>query len=380
MGGWSGSGTSHNVVKVSASNALLTGLSTDANTVKLDTSNNTIKIASTDNTIQFSQTSNQNNIKITDAGGDIATVSTPSQLSGTSSIRGLDTQSYCNAYDVYNNKYDNLTMTPSPSGPSNYYNALDVYTRNPSSTVNNSIFGASGTNTGINMYPIPIKQKQLVMSGTTATANGILGGLNSTQTISNTDWGIKQAKTFYISMSVGGTAKTFYYDYVDTNGNERTMNYTIPTPISLWYQLPLQTGFTEQMVGINNVRVSTSLTTNDTYFISNSPSSVNTVCSGTYGRTYNAVITIPINAIGYVSNISMFNATASNICLWKYDAITGARKNIYYYNTPFATNHTQSGFEGSLGGIIQSGEAILLGNENTNVMVAFANVVIKYLS
>ena len=380
MGGWSGTGTSHNVVKVSASNALLTGLSTDANTVKIDTSNNTIKIASTDNTVQFSQTSNQNNIKITDAGGDIATISTPVVLSGSTTIRALDSQSYVNAYDVYNNVYNNLTMVTDQQ-QSTLYRALDVYARNPATVVDKTLFGASsGTYSGINMYPVQPKVKQLVMSGTTATANGILGGLNSTQTISNVDWGITKPKTFYISMTAGGTAKTFFYDYIDTNGNERTMNYTISTPITNWYALPLQTGYTEQMVGINNVRVSSSLTTADTYFISTSTSSVNTVCSGTYGRTLNAVITIPNNAIGYVSNFSIFNAVASNMNLWKYDAITGARKNIYYYNTPFATNHLPSGFEGSLGGILQAGEAVLGGNENTNSMVMFANVVIKYLS
>ena len=366
-------------VAIDTNNSTIKIASTD-NTIKISSTDNTIKIASTDNTVQFSQTSNQNNIKITDAGGDIATVSTPYLPSGTSSIRGLDTQACINALDIYNNTYDNVTLTPSTSGPNAGYKALDTYVRNPSTTVNNSIFGASGTNTGINMYPVPIKQKQLVMSGTTATANGILGGLNSTQTISNVDWGITKPKTFYISMTAGGTAKTFFYDYIDTNGNERTMNYTIPAPISNWYALPLQTGFTEQMVGINNVRVSASLTINDTYFISTSTSSANTVCSGTYARTLNAVITIPNNAIGYVSNVFMFNAIASNFNLWKYDAITGARKNIYYYNTAFATNHMASGYEGALGGILQPGEAVLGGNENSNSMVVFANVVIKYLS
>jgi hypothetical protein len=359
----------------------MVGITSSANTIKIDTSNNTIKIASTDNTIQFSQTSNQNNIKITDAGGDIATISTPQQISGTSSIRGLDAQSYVNAYDTYNNAYDNLTMTSSlnPSGAV-FYKALDTYVRNPSTTVNNSLFGGTGTTTGINMYSQPVKQKQLVMSGTTASVNGILGGQGSSQTISNVDWGITKPKTFYISMASGGTAKTFYYDYIDTNGNERTGTYTIPTPITNWYALPLQTGFTEQMVGINSVRVSSTLTTNDTYYISNTQSTANTVCSGSYGRTYNAVITIPNNAYAYVSNSMMSNAVANFFNFWKYDAITGARKNIFYYPTSFAINHAVAGCDGSLGGILQAGEAVLGGIEAGSNMVLFANVVIKYLS
>jgi hypothetical protein len=39
-----------------------------------------------------------------------------------------------------------------------------------------------------------------------------------------------------------------------------------------------------------------------------------------------------------------------------------------------------SGYEGALGGILQPGEAVLGGNENSNSMVVFANVLIKYLS
>jgi hypothetical protein len=319
---------------------------------------------------------------ITDAGGDVATISTPYQVTGTSSIRGLDTQAIGVAYDPYNNAYDNLSMTNSLNpAPSNLYKALDVYARNPATVVDKTLFGAaSGSYSGINMYPIQPKVKQLVMSGTTSTANGLLGGVGSTQTISNVNWGITQPKTFYISMAAGGAQRTFYYDYVDTNGNERTMGYTIPTPITNWYALPLQTGYTEQMVGINSVRVSGSLTTADTYYISNTQSTANTVCSGTYGKTYNAVITIPNNAIGVVTNFAIYNGVASNFNLWKYDNQSGARKNIYYYNTPFATNHIASGYEGSLGGILQPGEAVLGGNENANTMVAFGNVLIKYLS
>jgi hypothetical protein len=322
----------------------------------------------------------QTQATLVDAGGDVATISTPVVLSGSTTIRALDSQSYVNAYDVYNNVYNNLTMVTDQQ-QSTLYKALDVYARNPSTTVDKTLFGAaSGTYSGINMYPIQPKVKQLVMSGSTATANGILGGHNSTQTISNVNWGITQPKTFYITMNAGSAQRTFYYDYVDTNGNERTMGYTIPTPITNWYALPLQTGFTEQMVGINNVRVTASLTTADAYFISNTQSIANTVCSGTYGRNFNAVITIPNNAIGYVSNVFMYNAVASNFNLFKYDNQSGARKNIYYYNTAFATNHMASGYEGALGGILQPGEAVLGGNENSNSMVVFANVVIKYLS
>jgi hypothetical protein len=359
----------------------MVGITSSANTIKIDTSNNTIKIASTDNTIQFSQTSNQNNIKITDAAGDIATVSTPYLPSGTSSIRGLDTQACVNALDIYNNTYDNVTLTPAASGPNAGYKALDTYVRNPTTTVDKTLFGASsGTYTGINMYPVQPKVKQLVISGTTTAVNGIVGGQGSTQTISNVNWGITQSKTFYISMLAGGAQRTFYYDYVDTNGNEHTMNYTIPTPITNWYALPLKTGETSLMVGINSVRVTASLTVNDFYYISNTQSTATAVCSGQYGRTYNAIITIPNNAIGYVSNLMMSNATANFFNLWKYDNQTGARKNIFYYPTVFAINHASAGCDGSLGGYLQPGEAVLGGIESGSNLVLFGNVVIKYLS
>ena len=329
--------------------------------------------------VEFSQTSNQNNIKITDAEGDIATISTPFQLTGTSSIRGLDTQSYVNAYDVYNNEYKNLTCVPSQTNPSNLYRALDTYIRNDITTFNNSIFGASGTTTGINMYSIPVKQKQLVMSGTSATANGILAGGGSTQTIASADWGITKPKIFSIFMTAASVIKTFYYDYIDIFGNERTGTFTPPT-VNAWHQLPFQTGFTDNMVGINNVRVSASLLANDVYYIAYNASITNAVATGTFSRSFCGIITIPNNAIGHVSNVTIFNGVASNFNLHKCDAITGARKNIYYYNTPFASNHAPAGFEGALGGILEPGSAIFGANENANSMTVFANVVIKYLS
>ena len=262
---------------------------------------------------------------------------------------------------------------------------VNTYINNASTTVNRTIFGATGataginTNTGINTYSIPIKQKQLVISGSTGTSKGVLAGANSTFTIGVADWGITKPKIFSIFMNATSVAKTFFYDYVDTKGNERTGTLTVPT-VNAWHQLPLQSGFTEQMVGINNVRVSASLLENDAYFIAFNADLANTVCSGIFGRTYNAVITIPNNAIGYVSNVMMSNAANNYFNLWKYDAITGARSNIFYYPTVITVNHAAAGYEGSLGGLLKPGEAVLGSIESASNMVLFGNVVIKYLS
>ena len=180
-------------------------------------------------------------------------------------------------------------------------------------------------------------------------------------------------------MSATSVAKTFYYDYVDTNGNERTGTFTVPT-VNAWHQLPLQTGFTEQMVGINSVRVSTSLSATDSYQIAFNATFANTINSGERGRYYNAVITIPNNAYGYVSNAMMTNSTANWFNFWKYDAITGARRNIFYQPTSFVTQSAVAGYGGSIGGILNAGEAVLAGCESSSNIVYFGNVVIKYLS
>jgi hypothetical protein len=301
----------------------------------------------------------------------------------------INTNSAVYALDSSAGTCDTVTYTlvneSLSTGGTRAHRSLDTYINNASTTVDRTIFGATGataginTNTGINTYSIPIKQKQLVMSGSTGTSNGVLAGANSTFTIASTDWGITKPKTFSIFMTTGSVIKTFFYDYVDTNGNERTGTLT-PTTVNAWHQLPLQTGFTEQMVGINSVRVSASLLADDVYYIAYNASIATAVASGTFSRTFCGIITIPNNAIGYVSNFTVFNGIASNFNLHKCDAITGARKNIYYYNTPFSTNHAPAGFEGALGGILRPGEAVFSANENANTMVMFANVVIKYLS
>jgi len=348
MGGWSGSGTSHNVVKVSASNALLTGLSTDANT---------IKIASTDNTIQFSQTSNQNNIKITDAEGDIATVSTPTTTTTPSTIRGLDTQSYLNAYNFLTDLYGNLTSTlSSPATPSGSYNALDVYARNPSTQVVN--YGQTSVNglSGLNMYQIYPKKIHYTLSGRTESgaSNVIMGGAGSSKLIYDVAFGKASPQTFSAVITAGtGFPKTIRYEYVNSDGVLKTdgsisisavntvVNLTPSSIISVnKHWIAGTVGSTDQVV----IRFGTTNTV------------ANTICHSDVDDYNNGVITVPNGYIGYLTNIGPFSPTACFFGVIKWDENSYRSVSYPFYNQ--SNTDISSGYNGSLGGIYTAGESI----------------------
>jgi hypothetical protein len=184
-------------------------------------------------------------------------------------------------------------------------------------------------------------------------------------------------------MASGSTQRTVQYEYVDVNGIERTMTYLIPSPVTTWTALPLATA--DAAVCINSIKSTTSLGIADTIYVSHAANAgaasvTNCVASISYIKNYTGVITCPTNAIMFLSNVMIYNAVASNFVVFKCDATSGARKQLFYYNTAFAINHATAGNEGSLSGILTAGDSMFFGNENNTNMVAFGNVVIKYLS
>ncbi len=267
---------------------------------------------------------------------------------------------------------------------SGYIQTVDVQ------KVGNTLFGGSGTVTGFNIYQIMPKVKQLVFSGQSGTQNGILAGgysgYNSdwrsewtcTQTVGANNWGITQPKTFYVLADNG--LKTIFYEYIDTLGNERTASFDIPT-LGAWYTLPLQTGFTQQMVGINRFRLSSSMANeSEKIIIATSFSANNGIYSAFYNGYRAGVLTCPANAIMYITNITFYASAQTNFGIYKYDAITGARKSIFYMNINVTQYTITAGPDGSIGGYIYPGEAVVMSTLKAIFTVAHANVVIKYLS
>ncbi len=265
--------------------------------------------------------------------------------------------------------------------------------------VDKSLFGGNGTLTGLNIYQIMPKVKQLVFSGQSGTQNGILGGgytnfnsgwVTSTTcsvTVGGYEWGISRPKTFYIKAVTG--LKTIYYEYIDTLGNERTMSYAIPT-LDVWYPLPLQTGFTQEMVGINNFRLSSSMANEqEQLYISGYLSAIASENNSLYSACYNGyragVLTCPANAIMFITNITIYAgltifAPTTTFGIYKYDAVTGARKSLFYMNINVMQYTITPGHDGTIGGYIYPGEAVVMSTLKAVFTVAHATVVIKYLS
>jgi hypothetical protein len=250
-------------------------------------------------------------------------------------------------------------------------------------TVDKTLFGYNGEVTGLNMYQIIPKVKQLVMSGKCdIITNRIYGGDITTLSISSNIWGALSAyKTFYAYSDAGPV--TIYYDYVDQDANEKSGQ--IDVSFRTWKQ------FTEiNIAGINKVRTSRRLTTSDQISITvgvtgrayaiffSSPGSI-------YNSYLNSVITCPNNAIMYVTNISTLSSTQSEIdlCIMRYQGNTGVTDTIFATALSGWTNHIAAGSDGTLGGYMYPGDAILMYttyNSSGTTNWAYANVVIKYLS
>lgn len=242
-------------------------------------------------------------------------------------------------------------------------------------TVDKTLFGSNGTLTGLNVYQIIPMVKQYVMSGACSTQDGVCSIEGSQILISRYDWGISQPKSFsLITNLLNPNPNTLYYDAVDSLGNENTYSVvTLPSGTSL-----ITLG---SFASINNVRLPAGLS-DEIVTISYGGS----ISQMAYNFYYNPVITCPNNAIMFVSNITVnrISNNASVIFLYKYDAITGARKLVFRNRVFDAVGHFESSSDGSIGGYMYPGESILMASgtvDGTGVpnIIAYANVVIKYL-
>lgn len=249
-------------------------------------------------------------------------------------------------------------------------------------TVDKTLFEYKGEITGLNVYQIIPKVKQLVMSGKcNIITNRIYGGDITTLSISSKIWGTTGNRSFY-AYSIAGPV-TIYYDYVDQNADEKSGQIDVSS--STWKK------FAEvNIAGINKVRTSRRLTTSDqisiTVDISGRANAIFFSSPGSIYNSYlNSVITCPNNAIMYVTNISTLSSTQSEIdlCIMRYQGYTGVTECIFATVLSGWTNHIAAGPDGTLGGYIYPGDAILMYttyNSSGTTNWAYANVVIKYLS
>jgi hypothetical protein len=335
-----------------------------------------VKLTSIDNKLTSVSNRLQTQSTIVDAGGDVATISRPSQISGTSLIRGLDAQSYVNAYDTYNNAYDNLTMTSSlnPSG-SVFYKALDVYARNPNTQVINYGQTSGNGKTGINMYQIYPKKIHYTLSGRSESgaASVIMGGTGSQKFIYDFTFGKNNPQTFSAILSAtSGTPRTLKYHYVDSLGDLKTdgsitisttavTNLTPSNIISInKYWINGDVGISEQaLIRVGNLN-------NNAIF---------TIASTDYNDYYNGVITCPNGYIMYLTQFSIFTPSPMYMYVIKWDE--NSIRSVVYTHFNSANAPVCSGSNGSIGGIFTAGESIAFAKGFGGASIITGNVVLE---
>jgi hypothetical protein len=245
------------------------------------------------------------------------------------------------------------------------------------------------TNGGLNIYQIIPKVKQLVMSGecpafapaySAFTGSTVFGGA---KTIDQVTWGMSNNinnNLFFVKGFINSPVK-LYYNYIDYGkknyvNNESTAEINIDISGFSYIMLTNNT-----IVGINDVRLSRRLGTTETVRISNIQDLSNNIIEYTSRYYHHSIITCPNNAIMFVSNINA-NGPQNDIALAKYEANTGVRTTIFRHNLFNASHHFTAGYGGCLGCYMYPGDAVLMFSINNFLAssVAYANVVIKYLS
>jgi hypothetical protein len=291
---------------------------------------------------------------LVDADGDVATISTPTVLTGTTTIRGLDSQSYVNAYDVYNNVYKNLTMVDDQQ-QSTLYKALDVYARNPKTQVIN--YGQTDVNglSGLNIYQIYPKKIHYTLSGRTESgaASVIMGGTGSSRFIYDVTFGKASPQAFSAVLTGGSINRIINYHYVNTDGVLKTDGTALLTALNTPVTLSPAT-----MISINKHWMVGSVGASDQVVIRMGTlnNAAYTICHSDVDDYNNGVITVPNGYIGYLTNINVFSPSTCFFGVVKWDVDSYRSVTYPFYNQ--TNQNFSSGYNGSLGGIYTAGESI----------------------
>ena len=331
---------------------------------------------------------------LVDAGGDVATISTPNQPTGTSSIRGLDTQSYLNAYNILTNVYDNLTATlSSPATPSGSYNALDVYARNPSTTNNakDYIIGGLDVNNriGLNTYQIFPKKLYYNMGGYSAynVGSALMAGWGNNLSFSNLS---TSNSTFYWNLD-STTAGNWgiIYDYINSSGDlVENATQTIATVNGTGTYVAI-TG--SPMKGVIRWRFDTFRNVSYNLYItpSNSTSaplgitfSIGGGNAGGQSSNLNGIMIVPNGYVAYIPQLSYVGGANMNICLVKFTDTAGTAGtssmrqilNKYYYVNLTSKEIMAGNGGGGIGGVFMPGDRFCLMTLDASATARWSNI------
>ena len=189
---------------------------------------------------------------------------------------------------------------------------LDVNISNGSTTNNLS-------NIGLNTYQIYPKVKTYMLSGinSTAAAYTLLSNSGTNVSYSAVSWGKQALKTFYASLTAGGSTKYIYFEYVDSNGDLQT------TPVRTVSTTSGSTAITPACIGINRYYFANSAqggannqsfaSTDNMYVSTTSGSTTPSYYGGFYTGNWNCTYTCPNNKVAILNTFSFYASSGCDL-------------------------------------------------------------------
>jgi hypothetical protein len=271
-------------------------------------------------------------------------------------------------------------------------NALNSYITNGSTTVDKTLFGGTGTVTGLNIYQIPYKTKTFNMCGNaTNVANVMWAGLGSTIDVAAISFGTNlPAKTFYFYHTTSPvTPLSCILNYIKkSDGTEAT--YTINTVVNAptqntYYNLAASPFNLTDIACINSFDPVGSTVSGTSYRLLTSGSDTTKSIASIHNTDlqYCGFFMCPANARAYVSYLSVVVSASGDylkFIKWTKDGYRRVINTIYVFtglNNVF-TSATDNG-NASLSGWIYPGETFAINATGTSTnRIATWNITVIY--
>jgi len=367
--GVSGSVSISNIVGITGT----VNLGPTGNTIKIDSSNNLVKISDGTDTATVTSTLNETNIKGVDTnayltafyrnGNANSNLTSVNPTGADGGVHALDTYSYISGLSDVLGASNRIPIQISATyGGSNSINSLDTYIRNEATT---NFYGKAG----INMYNIYPKVKIYTLQGLSSAGavNSMLANYGTSTTFSAVNWGKNALKTFYASMSAGGSTKYLRFEYVDSSGDFQTS----PT-------IGIGTGsgttpVLSNIIGINKIYFAnasqsgannqTFATVDGLYVSTTSGSTTPSYYGGFYYANWNSTYTCPNNRVAVLKNFSFYASSGIDVYGFICDPNGGRRMVIQVMN---ASNFVYQIAELQ----INAGETLFFGTGNNSTALS----------
>jgi len=252
------------------------------------------------------------------------------------------------------------------------------------STTSNQ-YNQNNSKTGLNVYQIYPRVLQILFNGSNFnnTGNCLLGGPATSLGFESTNYGLplNTQKYWFGYMASTGLTRSVIYDYIDTNGDLQTATTVLTSNNA---NIILCGG--NVAISIFRWRLTRNMIAGETFYISYGTSSSAPIIGaitggGEYRNYFNGIITIPNNAIGYITNYTYYSNTNGSLllCKWDKDAVRN-----FTYALPASTagtNSVSAGSDGAIGGLITAGETVAFCRDTaTTSSSIYSNLVIRFLS